>query len=465
MPFIRVSPAILDYCRNPQLEASSFVFDAETGVIQHPDEVMTEETLSVSLPEGWIALPGFVDAHCHLPQYPACGLYRPNLLEWLQTYILPSEARFQDPLQARQLSRSFYQALLKQGITTAAVFPAPFVGATNVAFQEAELAGIRVVLGLNLMDTGSVPEGFPLNTAEELLQQTEFLYQRWHGQNHGKLNYAFLPRFPLSCSWRLLKGIGELLKRYPEARLHTHLAEQRDETEAVLAAYPEREHYLDVYDSYGLVTEQSFFAHSIHLSAQEWALLSRRHAAVVHCPSANQFLKSGTFNWTPPKVLDVPVGLGSDVGAGPLLNPWAVMRDAHWMQPLEQTPSVAELFQCATQGGASALKLGAFTGKLRPGYAADFILVNTNRWSELASDNPLFQADETAWLKRPLSWQERLTRLLFTQYSGGVEATFIEGQLCYHRTSEALELALEPWLGSLPTPRALQEPLVQEATG
>jgi guanine deaminase len=41
-----------------------------------------------------ILAPGFVDAHVHLTQYPAVGLYGKELFDWLETYIFPAERRF-----------------------------------------------------------------------------------------------------------------------------------------------------------------------------------------------------------------------------------------------------------------------------------------------------------------------------------------------------------------------------------
>lgn len=43
-------------------------------------------------------IPGFVDTHIHAPQYPNCGKGLDlGLLEWLEKYTFPTEAKFKDP--------------------------------------------------------------------------------------------------------------------------------------------------------------------------------------------------------------------------------------------------------------------------------------------------------------------------------------------------------------------------------
>ncbi len=51
----------------------------------------------VVLRPGQMLLPGFVDAHVHAPQFPNAGLgYDKTLLDWLDTYTFPLEARYAD---------------------------------------------------------------------------------------------------------------------------------------------------------------------------------------------------------------------------------------------------------------------------------------------------------------------------------------------------------------------------------
>ena len=46
---------------------------------------------------------GFVDTHCHAPQYAFVGTGRIPLLEWLQKYTFPTESKFSDLEFARNV--------------------------------------------------------------------------------------------------------------------------------------------------------------------------------------------------------------------------------------------------------------------------------------------------------------------------------------------------------------------------
>lgn len=420
-----ITPCVQSIAADGTLKLGALSIDTATGqVVETPKDAPVTQ-----LPPGLIALPGFVDAHCHLPQYAVTGHWTPNLLAWLDLTIFPTEARFHDDTLARQASKAFFQELARYGITSAGVFTAPMASATDIAFQEAEQAGLRVVMGQTLMDRDA-PEAM-LTPTLTLLQQTEALYHRWQGKANGRLRYAWLPRFPLNCSPNLLEGIGQLMRRYPQARLHTHLAEQPEEVEAVLKAFPQAGSYTEVYEQFGLIGPQSLFAHGVHLSSAEHALLHQRGASLVHCPSANCFLKSGVFPWQRVKSAGLNVAMGSDVGAGTTLNPFSVMRDAHFIQQSDLIHPLS-FWHAATQGGAKALGLDTLTGKLVQGYSADFILVDTQAPAPVKLESTLLDRPEP---ETPEHWQQALSRLVFLAPESVVIATFVQGQCVYQAPS------------------------------
>jgi len=123
------------------------------------------------------------------------------------------------------------------------------------------------------------------------------------------------PRFALTSSDTQLTVAGDLLKAHPEALLHTHISENRDEIAAVLGRFPEASDYLDVYDRFGLVGRRSIFAHGIHLSDRECCRLHESVAGVALCPTSNLFLGSGLFDLARLDTHGVALGLGTDVGA------------------------------------------------------------------------------------------------------------------------------------------------------
>ncbi|MCY4537584.1 MAG: amidohydrolase family protein, partial [Chloroflexi bacterium] len=52
-----------------------------------------------------ILMPGFVDAHIHYPQVEIIGSYGTQLLEWLNKYTFPTEAKFNDDEHAKRIAQ------------------------------------------------------------------------------------------------------------------------------------------------------------------------------------------------------------------------------------------------------------------------------------------------------------------------------------------------------------------------
>lgn len=320
-----------------------------------------------------LVLPGLIDMHVHLPQLQITARQEDNLLNWLTKHVFSEEARFAEDDYARQVSDRFFSELLKNGTTLACVFLTSHRRATEIAFESAKQQGNRVVMGLNLMDQHA-PDALVRPTTD-MLADTEALYQQWHGKNGGRIQYAWMPRFALTSTEELLAGIGRLRQQYPDAYLHTHLSEQRDEIQAVKAMFPWCENYTDVYRHFGLLGPKTILAHGIHLDEYEMTWIKQSESALAHCPTSNFFLKSGRFPWAEVMSRNLRVGLGSDVGAGPELSILKALKDAQYMQPDLMIP-LNTLFYTATLGAARALHLGDTLGNFEPGKSADFVVVD-----------------------------------------------------------------------------------------
>src|SRR3981081_1285266 len=70
---------------------------------------------------GKLVTPGFIDVHCHLPQYPVVACSGQELLPWLKKSIFPCERAF-DPEKAQTEAPLFFYELKRHGITSAAVY-------------------------------------------------------------------------------------------------------------------------------------------------------------------------------------------------------------------------------------------------------------------------------------------------------------------------------------------------------
>lgn len=379
-------------------------------------------TLTV-FPQGSLILPGLIDLHTHLPQLPIIGHPRSGLLDWLESVVYPAESRFSEEHYARATTHWFFRELLKHGITTAGVLLTTHTRAAHMAFETADQLGARVVMGLNLMD-GHGPSCL-IRPADALLRDAASLCATWHGYDRNRLRYAVCPRYALACSPDLLHGARQILEQASGVFCHTHLAEQRDEVAAVRAAFPQAASYTDVYRQAGLLGEYTLLAHALHLDDAEFDMIAQAGARLIHCPSANSFLKSGRFRWKAARQREIPVGLGSDIGAGPTMNLFGVMRDALTLQcepdggPTPGAPSRHDVFHAATLGAAQALGCADRLGNLLPGKEGDFIVLNLSARSFLPADLLQQSADG---LLAALIWlgDDRL-----------VSKTFVRGQQVY----------------------------------
>src|SRR4029077_4756374 len=97
---------------------------------------------------GGVLLPGFVDTHIHFPQVRILGCLGLGLLDWLQRYTLPEEAKFSDLDYARTIAGELARALAAHGTPTALVFGSHFAPSTAALFEAGQAAGLRLVSGM-----------------------------------------------------------------------------------------------------------------------------------------------------------------------------------------------------------------------------------------------------------------------------------------------------------------------------
>lgn len=368
---------------------------------------------------GRLIVPGFIDTHLHAPQIEMIGSYGGHLLEWLNRYTFPTERKFEDPEHARRVAQAFFDELLRHGTLTALIFSTVHATATEVFFEEAEARGFRGIIGKTMMDRHA-PEYLLDQSAQQSYDESRALLMKWHGR--GLLRYAITPRFAPTSTPEQLELAGQLKREFPDAWVHTHISENRNEVRWVQELFPEAE-YADVYDRYGLLGHRTVLAHGVWLTPEELDLLSRRGARISHCPNSNLFLGSGLFPLH--RVLDagVIVGLGSDIGAGTTPSLFNAMADAYKVQQVQGVSlSPFHLWYLATLGGARALTLDGETGSLEAGKSADFLVLDLQATSLL-----------TLRTAHALTAEELLAGLIFMGDDRAVERSFVAGRCVSER--------------------------------
>ncbi|MCX6153827.1 MAG: amidohydrolase family protein [Candidatus Kapabacteria bacterium] len=327
-----------------------------------------------------IIVPGFIDMHTHIFQYPAIGRYGGPLLDWLNNIIYPLEAKAIEEDYSYNLASKFFQDALSFGTTTIVAFSTVHKQSACQAFKAARDSGIRAFIGNSMMDT-NVPTNNCYSTEKNIGDSFELLVC-WDNSEHGRLKYIVSPRFAGACTNDLMKRTANLA-RSKELFIQTHLAENLNELKLIAKMFPEFEHYTSVYDRAGLLTDKTLLAHCIYLSEKEIDLIRSRKSIIVHCPSSNRFLQSGVMPLRKYLDNDLKVGLGTDVAAGislSMLNEmreaiessktWNILNQNHVLKPL----SSEEVLRLATIKAAEYLNIDKETGNLEKGKSADFLI-------------------------------------------------------------------------------------------
>ena len=311
------------------------------------------------------------------------------------------------------MARVFIGELLRNGTTSALVFPTVHPESVDAFFAVAAELDLRMLCGKVLMDRHAPPA--LCDTPQSGYAQSRALIERWHGK--GRLGYAVTPRFAGSCSDEQLHLAGRLLAEYPDVHLHTHLAENRAEVAWIRSLFPARASYLDVYAHHGLVGPRSVFAHAIHLDEGDCRQLAASGAAVAFCPTSNLFLGSGLFDLRRAERLGLKVGIGSDIGAGTSFSLLQTLNEAYKVEQLQgRSLEPFKALYLATLGGARALGLDGLIGSLAPGHEADFVVLDPQA-------TPLLRFR----LEQAQSLAERLAVLLTLGDDRVVRETFVAG--------------------------------------
>ena len=261
---------------------------------------------------GRLITPGFIDGHIHFPQTRILGAYGHQLLPWLLESVFPEEMKYGDRAYAEEGATRFFDTLLASGTTTCQAFTSSYPVTTEVYFEEAARRGMRVIGGLTGIDRFA-PDDY-LVTPDGFYADSTDLIERYSGV--GRNLYAITPRFGLGASTELLEQCRRLKEEHPDLWVNTHISENPSEIRELLAAHPDCDDYLGVYEKYGLVGPKFSGGHGVWLSDDEFRRFAESGASVTFCPSSNLFLGSGLFRLgraTDPEHR-VKLSFGTDMG-------------------------------------------------------------------------------------------------------------------------------------------------------
>lgn len=330
---------------------------------------------------GKLIVPGMTDLHVHAPQFAFRGLGMDmELLDWLNTYTFPEEAKYADLDYASRAYESFVRHLLKSTTTRASIFATLHVPATELLMRRLDETGLVTCVGKVNMNRGCPPYLGEIST-NQAVRDTE----RWILETRDSLSYTkpiLTPRFIPSCTDDLMYALRDLREKY-DLPVQSHLSENFGEIAWVQELCPRSKFYGDAYRQFGMFGGgyPCIMAHCVHSSEAEQELMKQNGVFVAHSPESNTNLASGVAPIN--RYIDngLKVGLATDVAGGSHESLLRAMTQAIQASKLRwrlQDQSVKPLsferaFYLATMGG------GAFFGKVGsflPGYEFDAVVLD-----------------------------------------------------------------------------------------
>lgn len=272
------------------------------------------------LSKGQFLSPGFVDTHNHAPQWAMRGLGQGlHILDWLDQVTFPHEARFSDPVYARNVYESCVDGFLKQGITTASYYGSKHAEATRILADICLSKGQRAFVGKCNMDRNA-PSYLHDESAESSLRETVECVKhiRQIDPSGGLVRPVLTPRFAISCTPELLAGLGKMAGEDPDLAVQTHFNEAEQEIKATKELFPDFSNEADLYHHFGLLNKRSILAHCTFMTDYEMDKLGDYQCGVAHCPISNMTVGGGFMAASIRQFLTrgIKVGLGTDSGGG-----------------------------------------------------------------------------------------------------------------------------------------------------
>lgn len=328
-----------------------------------------------------ILIPGLVNTHTHLSMTLMRGLADDMPLDtWLNNYIWPVEAEL-NPEYCYAGALVACAEMIKSGTTC---FNDMYFFMDHVA-RAADDAGLRGIISHGMIDFG-----------DEEKRRKEFkesirIIKKCHNTGDGRIQVAFGPHSPYTCSQELLSEVKREAAKYG-IRIHIHVSETQKEVSDILEAHGKRP--FEYLDEIGFLGSEVTAAHAVWLSKNEIDIIKQSDVKLSHNPSSNMKLSSGVSPISELLRKEVCVSIGTD---GPASNNNMDMFEEMKMTALLQKvttmdPTVLkaeEVFKMATINGAKSLGLEDQVGNIEVGKKADITIIDARSPQLTPFRNPI----------------------------------------------------------------------------
>ena len=352
---------------------------------------------------GKVVMPGLINTHTHAAMVMYRGLGNDlALMDWLQKYIFPAEAKTVSPEFVRVGTRLAALEMIQSGTT---LFSDMYYFEEEVA-RVTKAAGLRGVLGQTVIEF-PVPDA---KTPADALKRTEAFVKEFAGDE--LITPSVAPHAVYTLDAKTLTAVSDLARRL-NIPIQIHLAETSAETGMSQERHQMRP--VAILDSLKFWAPVTIAAHAVWINPDEIALLKQRNVGVSNNPESNMKLSSGTAPVMGYRQAGVNVGIGTDGAASNNdLDMFEAMRQAAFQQKLitmdPTAISAPEALEMATIGGARVVGQQARIGSLEPGKRADLIIVGMSR----PRQQPLF---------------DPVAQIVYASRGDDVETTIVNGRV------------------------------------
>jgi len=357
----------------PNIEKGSVAIDKGVIIAVGPSADVDKqyEAAQTIRATGKAILPGFVNAHTHVPMTLFRGIADDlDLMDWLHNYIFPAEAKNVTRDFVKWGTRLAAAEMIRSGTTT---FADMYYFESDIA-RETKAAGLRGVLGETVLDFPA-PDN---KTWDAAIVYTRNYINEWKGDR--LITAAVAPHAPYTVSREHLQQVRALATEL-HAPILIHVSETKNELQQIAKEHDNMTpgQYLD---SIGFLGHDVVAAHGVWLTADEIKTFAAKGTGVTHCPESNMMLASGIAPVVDMRKAGMSVGLGTDGPAGSNNNLDMVEEaaSAARLQKIGRMDPKAltgrDVLEMATIGGARVLSLEEKIGTLEKGKRADVIVID-----------------------------------------------------------------------------------------
>jgi 5-methylthioadenosine/S-adenosylhomocysteine deaminase len=328
---------------------------------------------------GCALLPGLINAHTHLYQVLLRAVWEDlPLMPWLKRIY--GAARVLRPEHFYIGSLLGCVEAIRSGVTTVCEhnFLNPHPECAFETVRAIQDSGLRSIFARTIMDTGEIVPDCTRETPETAFARIEAVLARH--KNEERLGFMTGPNTPpINTTPELLKQI----RQFADAAgigISAHVAESRSVLECVKNEHRAKG-VVEFLHRFSIPGNNSIFAHSVHVSEEEIAILKQTGTSVSHNPVSNMMLGDGVAPVVEMLRQGVNVALGTDGAASNHSQDlFDTMKAASLLQKVHhQDAGIIEpyaVLRMATAGGAAALGLSSVCGTVEVGKRADLILVD-----------------------------------------------------------------------------------------